>query len=167
MQYNPPDNEAGGIVSDAPEGTDLQMEQMSYYDKLLQRLSDAQAATYGQNAAQRWSGTPAVGFAATRREQPVYRYDWRGRPIQMIEAGTRFAEPPQGLIGGKAFENQQRYGVASSFTPTNEWEAQFKPQMKFPGSGGSQQSWSPDYPKAGWQGKQGPVFHVDQGAYSY
>ncbi len=111
---------------------------------LYDQATNAGAAAYqsnGGNAAQRWAGTKSVGLSMFNRREPIYairqqpgdgRHGGGGLGYRkQIDASTRLATPPSGLIGGNALANQSRgydaSGMGSSLTPRAEWDDMFKP----------------------------------------
>lgn len=146
--YNPPsDNEAGGLTPNDDLAGDISTTRLARNAQLQSRIksmhalaNDSIAQGMGANAQQRWSGTPAIGLGMFKRRDPIFAVsntNWRdgGHLRRRIDASTHMATPPSGLIGGQALTNASRgiYGAdgrPTAFTPKQEWDRMFKPNVK-------------------------------------
>ncbi len=122
--FTNPWHTGGGMEAD-----DAAKDPQSSQPDLTGSALDSGASAYGQNAADRWQGTASVGLSMFSRRTPVFGVS-NGRGGRLIErkrldASTRMANPPRGLIGGRALENMQTYGQDSAYTPKQEWDALF------------------------------------------
>jgi hypothetical protein len=112
---------------------------LNFVDEMMKRTLAAGSQPYGQNAAQRWSGTPAIGLSIFKPRSPIYGTDLKGRTRQRIDGSTHIATPPDGLIGGRALESASRGGPVTSLTPENQWRGLFpaSPHVTLNGGGGN------------------------------
>lgn len=136
-------SEAGGLAPAQDAGTgDISNTRLANNLAMQKRVqeqhalaNDAIAQGMGANAAQRWSGTPAVGLGMFKRADPIFAVSGLGRSAYVsrrIGGPTHMAAPPVGLIGGQALENSSRgiYGSGgrpTAFTPKQTWNVMFKP----------------------------------------
>jgi hypothetical protein len=123
----------GGIGGDTAGEADWfnhDKSELDYLNSLQDRALSAGASPYGQNAAQRWSGTPAIGLSIFKPRSPVYGPTARGGIRQRIDGSTHFATPPEGVIGGRALQSVLSGGPASSLTPQDQWDTAFPRQQR-------------------------------------
>jgi hypothetical protein len=135
---NPDENTAGGLTSPdsvVPDWADNGMNKLQMLHGIFEQIQAVGTQAYGTNAAQRWSGTSAVGLSMFKgmspatHSAPIYKDVPQAgggfRPTQQIDGSTHMAHPPEGLIGGKAMENMMSGKGTSSLTPEAEWTAKF------------------------------------------
>lgn len=126
---------------------------VDYLTQLQERAAQSATGAYGQNAAQRWSGTPAIGLSlfAGHPAPNIAMTTRSGRPYytKRSQPGAPQAQPPEGLISGKAIANQQHgfdvSGLGGSLTPNADWNKMFPrtspaPSAAAPSPGGGQRS---------------------------
>jgi hypothetical protein len=111
-----------------------QSDELDRLNKLQKHLEDSINAAYGgQEAAASWKGTTAIGLSAFQghRQDRNPILDKRGRVTGFSSApGAPMANVPEGLIGGRALENQAK-GVDISdpfnaaLTPEKDWRSTF------------------------------------------
>lgn len=157
----------GGLVNpDAPDD-DFDKKKataLAPYDAAISAMQDAHEEVYGDK--KQWAGTPVVGLSHFQPSEPIYRdVPYRGgfRPVQMIDARTKFAQPTSGLIGGQALQNYEAGKGATPFTSKDDWNNMFgeashmvkPPAATRPASG---YSWESPYPKALTDKSSGIVF---------
>lgn len=139
-------SEAGGLSQEeAPDSGDIAKTRLAKNLDLQKQIrsqhalaNDAVAHGMGTNAAQRWSGTPAIGLGMFKRRDPIFAVSGIGRTgeprfSRRIDAGTTMATPPSGLIGGRALDNASRgiYGAdgrPTAFAPKRDWDRMFAPK---------------------------------------
>ena len=139
VQRSVEDTTWGGIGDSEGEDKDQMLSPEEAHQKRMNeiedRMNDTAASVYGQNAAQRWQGTPAVGLSIFQhRTDRTPDFDRQGNIRAYRTApGAPMATPPEGLIGGRVMENMQRAVDVSnpfnaSLTPRKDWQAMFTPK---------------------------------------
>lgn len=154
-QYQPPtDTYTAGAADEGELGAFAPDEVKKKYLEAQQELQDIlkkeTADAYGPDADTRYKGTTALGLSMFQghRQDRQPSYDSKGRVRGFRSApGAPMATVPEGLIGGKALENQNKGVDVSnpfnrSLTPESDWRKTFgaKKQDGFavhqPGIGG-------------------------------
>lgn len=122
----------GGLVNEQDRNLNPRQQALNAYSVLQKRASDSAQSAYGGNAAQRWGGTPAIGLGIFKARNPIIGFGGYDRQGEMkfrkrIDASTRMANPPEGLVSGRALQAQEHgiTGMGASLTPNDQWRALF------------------------------------------